>query len=262
MGHGRVPGSLGLGTSGAIVTTRVPLGRSHTFCTTKAPGPVGLERPQRASGSTPPAQYVASQLSYEQFRDAVLGQQVAHMEAKGRKHFAPVPEEELDAVEGRYRLRRAVASNCRQLLANARTALAAAKASNDTRARDTTSIGIASAYRDYEYDLRVWEAVCRKYYLAMIASQQFAGREHSSDAQRFVLRSLLPNKAAPGFSNHGNGTAVDFTTTVGGVVCGTDNNPRNHAAWRGSWLHAWLILNAANYRFKPLASEEWHWDYK
>jgi hypothetical protein len=34
------------------------------------------------------------------------------------------------------------------------------------------------------------------------------------------------------------------------------------AGWRSTWLHAWLVQNAATFRFMPLATEEWHWDYK
>lgn len=74
-----------------------------------------------------------------------------------------------------------------------------------------------------------------------------------------MLLTMLPLKAAPGFSNHSNGTAVDFQTMHGG----TDYfaNSSQHAGWRATWLHPWLLQNAATYGFKPLASEEWHWDY-
>lgn len=74
-----------------------------------------------------------------------------------------------------------------------------------------------------------------------------------------LARYISPRKAAPGFSNHSNGTAVDFTTTVDNVLF-TDKSPREF--WRETWLHAWLLQNADQYGFYPLASEEWHWDYR
>ena len=82
---------------------------------------------------------------------------------------------------------------------------------------------------------------------------------HGRAAVEILARHVLPWKAAPGFSNHSNGTAVDFTTTFDGVLL-TDKSARE--TWRGTWLHAWLVANAGNHRFHALASEEWHWDYR
>lgn len=74
-----------------------------------------------------------------------------------------------------------------------------------------------------------------------------------------MLRMMVSYKAAPGYSNHSNGLAVDFTTTYKGRSLKSRKAQRE--PWRDAWLHRWLLENAANYRFQPLATEEWHWDY-
>lgn len=85
------------------------------------------------------------------------------------------------------------------------------------------------------------------------------GGRHGRAAVQLLARYISPRKAAPGFSNHSDGTAVDFVTTQDGRLY-TDETSRE--LWRQTWLHPWLVANAATYRFNALASEEWHWDYR
>jgi len=47
--------------------------------------------------------------------------------------------------------------------------------------------------------------------------------------------------AAPGYSNHQGGHAVDINQTAG--------------------VHSWLVAHAATYGFTPIASESWHWEW-
>ena len=74
-----------------------------------------------------------------------------------------------------------------------------------------------------------------------------------------MVRYFSPRKAPPGFSNHSNGKAVDFTTKEGKVTYTANTSQR--AGWRKTWLHGWLLENAEKYGFHPLASEEWLWDF-
>jgi hypothetical protein len=74
-----------------------------------------------------------------------------------------------------------------------------------------------------------------------------------------MVTTMISFKAPPGYSNHSNGAAVDFGTMVGAVYLGARSQQRG--AWRGSWLHPWLVVHAGTYGFRPLASEEWHWDF-
>jgi hypothetical protein len=225
-----------------------PLGAGHGGKRVNVPGPLGTV-PTTHGGRS----------AYEEFRQAVLDKQIAHARAKGNGFFPAVPEGELEVVEGKYRMRKAAAQSCRELLAAARKELAAAQANGDARARQTRSIGVTSAYRDYDYDAKIWRDTFKQYYDEMIHRGTYAGREHGSAAIHHMLNIMLPLKAAPGYSNHSNGTAVDFTTTHGGTVYTAKK--KQAQGWRMTWLHPWLRQNAAKFGFRPLASEEWHWDY-
>lgn len=50
--------------------------------------------------------------------------------------------------------------------------------------------------------------------------------------------------ARPGTSNHGKGSAIDVKNCK-----------------KGTPLHNWLVKNASKFNFRPLASEDWHWDH-
>jgi hypothetical protein len=146
------------------------------------------------------------------------------------------------------------------LLAAARLALEAAKVAQEPKAIRTSAIGVGSSYRDYDYDKGLWDRYYPDYYKATQAVRDAAvGGPHGSAAVELLARYISPRKASPGFSNHSNGTAVDFTTTVDGTLL-TDKSARE--TWRETWLHAWLVVNAGIHHFHALASEEWHWDYR
>lgn len=52
-----------------------------------------------------------------------------------------------------------------------------------------------------------------------------------------------PATAKPGWSNHSDGTAYDFSVI----------DPR---------VYAWLVKNAINYKLiRAVSSERWHWEY-
>lgn len=233
MPRGRIPGPLGSTlASGVVVTTAASLGAA------------------------------APERTREQFKQAVLAGQIRRKERQGKTHFAPVPDGELEVVEAGLRMRKAGAQSCRDLLRAARAELVAAQKSADASAKRTTDIGIASAYRDYAQDSQAWSNTFDKHYEKQdnrTRMEAMAGGRHGDAALDWFIALMSPIKAPPGFSNHSNGLAVDFSTTDGGVRLGPNTNQR--AAWRASWLHSWLVANAATYRFHPLASEEWHWDW-
>jgi len=233
MPTGRVPGALGLTeTSGTRVTTPRSLGAATT----------GRTR--------------------EQFKQAVLDGQIRRKERQGKKHFEPVPGSELEVVESGFRMRREAAQSCRALLQAARAALAQAQSANDAAAKRTTAIGVASAYRDHAQDSRAWSDAFEKHYEKSdnrTKMNALPGGRHGDAALDWFIALMSPIKAPPGFSNHSNGLAVDFSTTDAGVKLGPNTNQRT--AWRQTWLHPWLVANALTHRFHPLASEEWHWDW-
>lgn len=233
MPRGRVPGALGSTmTSGVVVTT---------------PATLGTAEPGRTR---------------EQFKQAVLDGQIRRKERQGKRHFEPVPDSELEVVEAGFRMRKEGARSCRDLLSAARAELAEAQKTVDALAKRTTAIGIASAYRDYAQDAQAWSNTFDKHYEkqeSRTRMEDMPGGRHGDAALEWFIALMSPIKAPPGFSNHSNGLAVDFNTTDEGVRLGPNTNQR--AAWRASWLHRWLVVNASTYRFHPLASEEWHWDW-
>jgi hypothetical protein len=198
----------------------------------------------------------------EQFKQAVLDGQIRRKERQGKRHFEPVLDSELEVVESGFRMRKEAARSCRELLSAARAELAEAQKAADALARRAAAIGIASAYRDYAQDAQAWSNTFDKHYEKQenrTRMEEMAGGRHGDAALAWFIALMSPIKAPPGFSNHSNGLAVDFSTTDGGVRLGPNTNQR--AAWRASWLHQWLVANASTYRFLPLASEEWHWDW-
>jgi D-alanyl-D-alanine carboxypeptidase len=233
MPTGRVPGPLGVSaTSGVVTTTAVSLGSS---------------RPDR---------------SREQFKQAVLEGQIRRKQNQGKSYFNAVPDDELAEVESGFRMRKEAAQSCQDLLRAARTALEIEKRTNNAVALRTAAIGVCSAYRDYNGDATAWSNTFNKHYDKegnRVTMEAMPGGRHGDTALRWFIELMAPIKAPPGFSNHSNGLAVDFSTTVSGVTYGADTD--KHVEWQGTWLHPWLVANAKTYRFNPLSSEEWHWDW-
>lgn len=201
----------------------------------RVPGPIGLTflSGQLATSLLPLGHGVpvpvAPTLSYHEFRDRVLAAAIQERIAQGRVYFPAVPTNELAKVEGEQ-LRIEAAASCTQLLQAVRRDLAIQQMGPPTSeeakrqqevAREVSHIGISSAY----------------------------GTTKKSGA--FGRKIAFPRKAPPGFSNHSDGRAVDFVTTQAGIRYGASTPQR--AAWRRTWLHAWLLRHAAEYRF-----HHWH----
>jgi hypothetical protein len=200
-------------------------------------------------------------LSFEEFRAKVLEAQVRRAVAKGRAFCANVPKEELAVIEGKHRMRRAAAESCKALLSAARAAHAEDKSRGDGRAVKTSKIGIQSAYRNIAEDTLAWNATFRKRYSETREQREaMPGGAHGKHAIKLMATLMIKYKAAPGYSNHSNGSAVDFSTTHDGLELAAKSE---HAEpWRKTWLHKWLREHASEFSFQPLATEEWHWDYK
>jgi LAS superfamily LD-carboxypeptidase LdcB len=234
----------------------------------RKPGPINQGHATQGSGAAPiavsspgPVGAGASGEEYDRFKKAVLAEQVRRREAQGKTQFPKIPSSELTKIEGKFKMRTEAAASLRELLKDARAAWATAKAANDAAAKRTTAIGITSAYRDYDRDSRAWNAAFAKHYKRTRARrEEAAGGPHGRAAVKLLARHLDDKKAPPGFSNHSNGNAVDFSTTHAGIGYGADTDQR--VGWRSTWLYLWLDENAETYGFSQLPSEEWHWDYE
>jgi hypothetical protein len=192
-----------------------------------------------------------------EFKRTVRERQIEYLvNVKKRTFFPDIPEKELEKVEetGKHRMRREAALACRELLAAARAALAAAQGTGDRSAGRTSSIGIQSAYRNLRED-----STFNDYYKEMVEKQTYAGNELGTGALEYMLQQMISFKAPPGYSNHSNGMAVDFNTVHDKTTY--QAKKKQNDGWKRTWLHRWLVQQAGSYGFKPLATEAWHWDF-
>lgn len=134
-----------------------------------------------------------------------------------------------------------------------------------------------SGYRSVETESRLWRSYFPAYYNRTSKSRAATGDPHGSKAVKIMVRFISPKKAPPGFSKHTLGVSVDFyqkrysalteVMRVGGRARWINNstkrgkNPGRNAWWFDTWLYRWLEDNCANYGFRRLPSEAWHYDY-
>ncbi|MGH8932037.1 MAG: D-alanyl-D-alanine carboxypeptidase family protein [Egibacteraceae bacterium] len=168
-----------------------------------------------------------------------------------------LPESALDDVVPGKKARKDTAAKAREMLAAANTALAAEGLTGSVR------IGVLSAYRSADHQFDIWQGKTTKgaggfpfYYAATKAARKSPrfGGEHSDKAAAYLAAHMAECVAAPGYSNHQDGLALDFGTRKG--------KGRLVKVYKGSWFHNWLRANAHHYHFTPLASEAWHWTYR
>lgn len=183
----------------------------------------------------------------------------------GRSFIGDLPKKALDQIERGHWARKDAAAKARELLAAARADLAA-----DGLA-DRVKIGILSAYRSAAQQWYIWQGLnpdgSRKpgkgfphYYAQTAAQRRRLGDEHGPRAVELQARYMGKYIAAPGFSDHNNGIAIDFGTgAVGKRGLGKIADSRIH---KNAWFHDWLLKNAARFDFIPLPSEPWHWEYQ
>jgi hypothetical protein len=259
----RTPGSLGRQDAADPNVSAKPgdtpgsLGKNDHAMAMAHPAPKPFSRSRLRAFGTAEQTAFKRKVYDEQLRMTLHGSK----DGKKREFFPGLSPSELEVVEGGHKLRKDAASACKALLAQARADLDSQKKKPDDHAVKVASIGIASAYRDPEHDLKAWEAAFGTSYNKTTALRKTArGGEYGDLAARDLARKMLPVKAIPGFSNHTSGIAVDFSTTEANETLGPKTSQK--ALWQKSWLYEWLRANAAKYKFKQLPSEEWHWDYK
>lgn len=207
--------------------------------------------------------------------DNATGDQLAFMRrvynehvrrASQRRTFTPdVPVSDLAVIEGNHRARTAAAQACRNLLADVRQALKSERAAGSTQAQSVSFIRITSAYRSASRQFRIWQRNFPRYYAETEAERQrFSGGEHGPQAVQYQARYIGRRVAAPGYSLHNNGLAIDFSTREGNHTLGASSRPVNVQRWRQSWFYQWLRANASRYGFAEniSISEPWHWEYR
>jgi hypothetical protein len=179
---------------------------------------------------------------------------------QSRSFIADVPASELAEIEGGVSARREAAASCRNILAAARAALAA-----DPSNPPVTGIGVLSGYRSASRQFANWNRNFPRYYRETQSDRAAAaGGEFGDAAVALLTRYISRRLAAPGFSLHNDGRAVDFSTVDRGRSLGADTSAASRTAWRSSWLFNWLSANANRYGFFQNTSidEPWHWEFR
>jgi LAS superfamily LD-carboxypeptidase LdcB len=205
---------------------------------------------------------------YDQFRDAVMAQQIRNNEAKGLKRAEDLPEEQLAIVKEAdpskhkpaMKLRKDAAAAALILMAAARKAVGASSA-----------VDFGSAYRNLEYDKGLWIGYFTKYYWETLhRRRQFHGGPLGPMAVVFMAHHVAKWKAAPGYSNHSRGIAIDFHYAIGTNSLSCEHSPASLKAWSNTPLYKWLTAptdsadrhaRAQDFGFYPYEPEPWHWEY-
>jgi hypothetical protein len=190
------------------------------------------------------------------FMQAVYQRHFDNSVQSGRPYVADLKPDQLDVIDGSFRGRTDAAGAARDLLVTARADLAAAGLGGKVR------IGVVSAYRDAEYQFGIWEGKGKNekggfpyYYRQAVKAGVIGEGDYGADAVAKMARYIGQYIAAPGFSNHQDGLAIDFGT-------GSVGKDDFGAIGGASWFHHWLVDNATRFNYHPYVKETWHWVYR
>lgn len=191
-----------------------------------------------------------------QFMRRVYEARVARSQIRGR-FSADVPESGLEEIESGHKMRKEAAPFARQLLAEAREAIAASNL--------PVTIGITSAYRSASRQYALWQRYFPDYYNRTRQTRAaLPGGEHGSRAVAHMVAFVGARIATPGYSNHNKGLAIDLKNIENGRVRRNSTKRRHTSAWRTSWLWNWLMANAQRFHFyqNTRIDEPWHWEFR
>lgn len=206
------------------------------------------------------------------FRHRVLAAHIARSTASKGAPLPDLRDNELELIPGtNVRTRPETARAAGRLLAAANADLQKAQASGDADALRTTRLTVTSGYRGSDHQRSLWIKYFKKYYnQTRTYREALAEGAHSQAAVAYMLKpkakrgfGLGGRIAAPGFSNHQNGIAVDLyqqRKAGHGIANSSDDNARR--AWRNTWFYRWMKQNAAAHGFEQLPTEEWHWELR
>jgi murein DD-endopeptidase MepM/ murein hydrolase activator NlpD/peptidoglycan hydrolase-like protein with peptidoglycan-binding domain len=210
------------------------------------------------------------------FRDRVLDAHIALSRKRAGAAKRDLSPKELGVVAGtNIEMGLEAAAAAGRLLAAANADLAKAQEAGHADALRTIRLSATSGYRDSAYQRKLWlryfTAKGGYYDRTQTARGRLADGPHSEQAITYML---TPEKeggfglggriAAPGYSNHQGGIAIDFwQKRKKGHEILNNSGKKARAKWRSTWFHKWLRDNAANiFGFQPIPTEEWHWEYR
>ncbi len=203
----------------------------------------------------------ASKLSWQGASNEQLGfmkkvYKVHIARASNRRKFMPsLPDNKRGSVEGSW-LRIDAANALRGLLQDVRQEI--------SRLNKNITIKIASGYRSADRQFALWPQRFQNYYKRTQEHRsKLPDGKHGVQAVNYMVNYISVRFAAPGFSLHQSGTAVDLQPIENGkrYLNKTTGIHRNN--WQKTWFWSWLIKNAATYGFyqNTKIKEPWHWEY-
>lgn len=184
--------------------------------------------------------------------------------AAGQRDFVgDLSEKELVEIESGIKARKDAALACQHLLTAARQELEKSIQAKSGEALGVKNIGVTSGYRSAQRQFSKWREYFPKYYtLTADKRKALAGGAHGDAASSYLRRFIATRLAAPGFSLHNSGIAIDFRTTEGGRVLGPSKSQTQ--LWKNTWFFKWLTSKAKNFGFyqNEEIDEPWHWELK
>jgi len=245
-------------------------GAAHADPASAAPDPAGAVAPERLTRGALSAPDYA-------FKQEVYRRHVARGLTSGRPRVFDLPPAALAPVPGTQTLmRRDAASALGGLLAAARADLAAdlnaAGQDSETvgrrdRARRVDALALNNAYRPASTQFGIWDRNYAGYAVATRAARLLCPGGEFGPAAADLLREYVGVRvAAPGFSNHQGGTAVDFALRLKPAaaaalpLAGLGPSTAQTDPWKESWFWRWLNRCAGGFGFVAYPPEPWHWE--
>jgi LAS superfamily LD-carboxypeptidase LdcB len=206
------------------------------------------------------------------FLERVLKAHIALSTSRAKHVLPDLSGDELEDVAGTgVQMKKGAGAAAGQLIADANVALRAAQV-DDADAKLTTRVSATSGYRGRSEQESLWRGYFPGHYddtraLRAKAGLKDGGGEHgeaATVAMRDYVRRWI---AAPGFSNHQAGIAIDLKQLrVKGHAIKNSSKSTELDKWRASWLWKWLDASgegqAKAHEFGPYEKEPWHWEYK
>ncbi|TCN41818.1 D-alanyl-D-alanine carboxypeptidase-like protein [Kribbella orskensis] len=165
-----------------------------------------------------------------------------------------LPKSALRTIEGEHRARIPAADAAIRMVAAARADLV-------KEGQTGVAVGITSAYRSADEQFAIWQGKGHggkrgfpHYYRITAEQRRATGDEHGPAAVNLLAKVMKKWIAAPGYSNHQDGLALDLGTAPEGKPLGKIG--------RRAWFHRWLVDNAERFDFRPYTTETWHWVYR
>lgn len=230
---------------------------------------VVVQRQATTTGTTANATTWQDTAEQKAFLEKVLAAHIARSSRRGRQPLPDLGGAELATVSGTdVQMQKDAASAAGMLIGAANSALAAAKQGGDQDANKTIRISATSGYRGRSHQETLWRTYFRRrdgYYEATAATRAaLPGGAHGDAAAQWMASTYIPWRiAAPGFSNHQAGIAIDLwqERTKGAEIRNATDSAAK-AKWHRTWFFRWLQANASTHKFEEYSKEPWHWTYQ